>query len=75
MTQDFIKKMAEDLKRLCDVIEKYGLVDYQYGVAEERIIDGTLSPSVGFDLKLIQAYSYLKMPQPPGVSPRGWSRR
>lgn len=38
MTQDFIKKMAKDLIRMCDAVEKHGLVDYQYGVAEEQII-------------------------------------
>jgi hypothetical protein len=38
MSQDFIKKMAKDLIRMCDAVEKHGLVDYQYGVAEERII-------------------------------------
>ena len=38
MSQDFIKKMAKDLIRMCDSVEKHGLVDYQYGVAEERII-------------------------------------
>ncbi len=38
MTQDFINKMAKDLIRLCDAVEKHGLVDYQYGVAEEQII-------------------------------------
>jgi hypothetical protein len=40
MSQDFIAKMAKDLIRMCDVIEKHGLVDYQYGVAEEQIIQG-----------------------------------
>ncbi|KAG9233725.1 hypothetical protein BJ875DRAFT_505217 [Amylocarpus encephaloides] len=38
MTQDFINRMAKDLIRLCDAVEKHGLVDYQYGVAEEQII-------------------------------------
>jgi len=38
MAQKFINKMAKDLIRMCDVIEKHGLVDYQYGVAEEHII-------------------------------------
>ena len=38
MSQDFINKMVKDLIRLCDGIENHGLVDYQYGVAEERII-------------------------------------
>ena len=41
ITQDFINKMAKDLIRMCDSIEKHGLVDYQYGVAEEQIIMGT----------------------------------
>jgi len=30
--------MAKDLIRMCDAVEKHGLVDYQYGVAEEQII-------------------------------------
>ena len=34
-----INKMAKDLIRMADGIEKYGLVDYQYGVAEELIIE------------------------------------
>lgn len=35
---DFLNKMAKELIRLCDNVEKNGLVDYQYGVWEERII-------------------------------------
>jgi hypothetical protein len=38
MTQDFINKIAKDLIRMCDAVEKHGLVDYQYGFAEEQII-------------------------------------
>jgi len=38
MSQKFINKMMNDLIRLCDSIEKFGLVDYQLGVAEERIV-------------------------------------
>jgi hypothetical protein len=30
--------MAEDLTRMCNAVHKHGLVDYQYGVAKERII-------------------------------------
>lgn len=30
--------MGKELVRLCDSIEPYGLVDYEYGVWEERII-------------------------------------
>lgn len=38
MTQEYINKMAKDLIRMCDAVEKHGLVDYQYGVEEERIM-------------------------------------
>ena len=41
MSQEFITKMAKDLIRMCDLVEKHGLVDYQYGVAEEQIMQGT----------------------------------
>lgn len=45
MTQVFINKMAKDLIRMCDSIERHGLVDYQYGVAEENIMSGKISRS------------------------------
>ncbi|KAK2666189.1 hypothetical protein RAB80_018289 [Fusarium oxysporum f. sp. vasinfectum] len=32
-----IKKMGNELIRLCDGIERHGLVDYQYGVWEDQI--------------------------------------
>ncbi|KAI3570919.1 hypothetical protein IWW34DRAFT_902305 [Fusarium oxysporum f. sp. albedinis] len=32
-----IKKMGNELVRLCDGIERHGLVDYQYGVWEDQI--------------------------------------
>lgn len=44
ITQEFINKMAKDLIRMCDVVEKHGLVDYQYGVAEEMIIQSKWIP-------------------------------
>ncbi|KAL2195044.1 hypothetical protein P885DRAFT_70633 [Corynascus similis CBS 632.67] len=34
-----LQKMGKDLVRLCDSVERHGLVDYQYGVWEEQIID------------------------------------
>lgn len=40
ITHENLEKMAKELIRLCDSIDKYGLVDYQYGVAEERIALG-----------------------------------
>lgn len=36
--QDGLEKMGKELVRLCDTIERHGLVDYEYGVWEERII-------------------------------------
>ncbi|RKF73891.1 hypothetical protein GcM1_242116 [Golovinomyces cichoracearum] len=38
ISQEFVNKMARHLIRMCDVVERYGLVDYQLGVAEERIM-------------------------------------
>lgn len=47
MPRDLINKMAKDLIRMCDAIEKYGLVDYQYGIAEEQIIASKFRSSGG----------------------------
>ncbi|EQK98205.1 hypothetical protein G6O67_003842 [Ophiocordyceps sinensis] len=37
MSEETIKRMGDELVRLCDGIERHGLVDYQYGVWEEQI--------------------------------------
>ncbi|KAK4104820.1 hypothetical protein N658DRAFT_542123 [Parathielavia hyrcaniae] len=42
--QEGLKKMGDDLVRMCDSIERHGLVDYQYGVWEERIVESASSP-------------------------------
>jgi hypothetical protein len=34
-----LDQLAREMVRLCDTIEKHGLVDYQMGVAEEEIMD------------------------------------
>lgn len=34
-----LEQLARELVRLCDDVEKHGLVDYQMGVAEEDIMD------------------------------------
>jgi len=34
--------MGKELVRLCDIMEKHGLVDYQMGVWEEEIISREL---------------------------------
>ncbi|KAK3327900.1 hypothetical protein B0T19DRAFT_176730 [Cercophora scortea] len=38
ISQEGLEKMGKELVRLCDGIERHGLVDYQYGVWEEQII-------------------------------------
>ncbi|RDL30219.1 uncharacterized protein BP5553_10497 [Venustampulla echinocandica] len=38
MSEESVNEMAEGLTEMCDAIEKHGLVDYQYGVEEERIV-------------------------------------
>jgi len=35
---DQMEGMGKELVRLCDIMEKHGLVDYQMGVWEEEII-------------------------------------
>ncbi|CZR49737.1 uncharacterized protein FPRO_14786 [Fusarium proliferatum ET1] len=37
VSKAMIKKMGNELIRLCDGIERHGLVDYQYGVWEDQI--------------------------------------
>lgn len=40
VSKETIEKMGQELIRLCDSIERHGLVDYQYGVWEEQIMTG-----------------------------------
>lgn len=39
ITKEGLEKMGKELVRLCDGIERHGLVDYQYGVWEQQIIE------------------------------------
>ncbi|KAI8950754.1 hypothetical protein F4801DRAFT_601743 [Xylaria longipes] len=39
LSEDDLKKMGQEIIRLCNGIERHGLVDYEYGVWEELIID------------------------------------
>lgn len=39
LTTDFLRRMGTELVRLCDSLEKHGLVDYQFGVWEDEIIE------------------------------------
>ena len=43
ISQEGLEKMGNELIRLCDSIERHGLVDYQYGVWEEQIMDSAQS--------------------------------
>lgn len=39
LNADQITGMVNELVTLCDGIEQYGLVDYEMGVGEERIVE------------------------------------
>lgn len=39
LTLEGLKNMGKTLIDTCDVVEKHGLVDYEQGVWEERIVD------------------------------------
>lgn len=38
ISKETLVNMGKELVRLCDGVERHGLVDYQYGVWEERIL-------------------------------------
>ena len=42
MSANDLERLSSELVRLCDSVEKHGLVDYQMGVAEEEIMDRKL---------------------------------
>lgn len=39
MSAQTLERLAQELIKLCDNVERHGLVDYQIGAAEEEIID------------------------------------
>ncbi|KAF1811453.1 hypothetical protein P152DRAFT_399204 [Eremomyces bilateralis CBS 781.70] len=39
LEHDYMETMGKELVRLCDAVEKHGLVDYQLGVWEEDIVE------------------------------------
>jgi hypothetical protein len=47
MEYDHMETMGKELVRLCDVMEKHGLVDYQMGVWEEEIVNRKFASSPG----------------------------
>ncbi|KAI0885203.1 uncharacterized protein GGS22DRAFT_188493 [Annulohypoxylon maeteangense] len=38
ISEDGLRKMGKEIVRLCDGIDRHGLVDYEYGVWEENIV-------------------------------------
>ena len=46
--EDSLEKMGSEVVRLCDGMEKHGLVDYQIGVWEEEIISSRPRFHIGF---------------------------
>jgi hypothetical protein len=51
MEADQMENMGKELVRLCDIMEKHGLVDYQMGVWEEEIVT-CMSLSLSFPYNL-----------------------
>ena len=39
MSEERLEEMGKSIVRLCDGIKRHGLVDYEYGVWEEQIIE------------------------------------
>jgi len=50
MDSDDLETLGQEIVKLCDSIDKTGLVDYQMGVAEERIVDSEYSQPQGLPL-------------------------
>lgn len=48
ISRDELEDMGKEVVRLCDGVEKHGLVDYQCGVWEEQIIASESKSSVHF---------------------------
>ncbi|KAI0472058.1 hypothetical protein GGR56DRAFT_667750 [Xylariaceae sp. FL0804] len=42
ISEERLRKMGAELVRLCDGIERHGLVDYEYGVWEEQIVNSII---------------------------------
>lgn len=42
LQERFLERMGDEVVRLCDTMERHGLVDYQMGVWEEEIISSEL---------------------------------
>lgn len=59
MNQQTLETLSRELVRLCDSVEKHGLVDYQMGVAEDEIMDCELSWDCGADIHSLTSAAVL----------------
>lgn len=57
ISEESLENMGSELVRLCDTMEKYGLVDYQIGVWEEEIISSMVRCS-GFQRITLMRMQY-----------------
>ena len=55
LQEAFLERMARELVRSCNVMERHGLVDYEIGVWEEEIMDGMVSPGCYMQQRLIDS--------------------
>lgn len=54
MSAQNLERLAQELIKLCDNVERHGLVDYQMGVAEEEIIEREwIFPRLGCSIKYV----------------------
>lgn len=44
LTLEALRSLGRTLVEICDVLERHGLVDYEMGVWEERIVDRKSRP-------------------------------
>ena len=53
VSKETLETMGNEIVQLCDGIKVLGLVDYEYGVWEESIIEGMLSLQVELTPRLV----------------------
>jgi hypothetical protein len=49
LQEEFLKRMGNELVRMCDGLEAHGLVDYEMGVWEEEITNSKLFHTIRKD--------------------------
>ncbi|GAP87640.2 hypothetical protein SAMD00023353_0901180 [Rosellinia necatrix] len=62
LAKDQLKKMGDEVTRLCNSIERHGLVDYECGVWEEQIIEIILQCLEEYDTSYHESSSSVSRP-------------